>query len=143
MRAFLENVAPAQLAQNARLLGLLDAAINLMRMFCEMDWVIAHAPAGSQFLTSDNPFVFGTQTHTFPISSDCCVGLLTTAASTVSISHRMINSALVHRTNVVNARLSDRFVLGADASYLRQVIRDADIQGKAPQPFARVIANRP
>lgn len=99
----------------------------------DLHWVVAHASAGAQFVTSDNPVVEADSGAflTFPISSDAALLLIPTTEDTVRIAHKDMPDDMVHMTNVETARASERIVLARDGAYLKRVIADAGIDGPA------------
>jgi len=140
---FLKSCVEAEVPQNARLGAIVEAALQLARAFSEMNWLVVHPAFGPTFITTDNPFVFGTRAHTFPISSDCCITMAGATDNTLAFEHALVDSKFVHRTNVVNATLCDRFVLARNEKYLARVVEEADIRGRGPRPMLKPWKTQP
>src|SRR5207244_12019224 len=103
----------------------------------DLDWVVAHAKHGAEFVTSDNPLVESESEKfvTFPLAADSALLLLPTDRDKVVVVHKEMPGELIHGTNVETAKASERLTLASNEEYLRRVVRDAGIEGRGTSPF--------
>lgn len=117
-----------------------ETTIEMQPRIYDLHWVVAHAGAAAQFVTSDNPVVEAQSGSflTFPVASDTALLLLPTSDDMVRIAHKDMPDDMVHLTNVETARASERVVLARDREYLKRVVADSGIEGKTAGPLVDI-----
>ena len=119
---------------------LVEAGIDLMPRVHDLCWLICHAAAGSQFITSDNPVVEDPsgQMVTFPVAADTALMMMAPPTGNLFNYDKDTPPDIVHLTNIETAKASERVVLGRDEDYLRRVVAEAGIEGTGPAPFVDI-----
>jgi hypothetical protein len=128
------------IGHNYRVKLLVEAGFNLMPKVHDLFWIVAHAPDGSEFITSDNP-LFEDETGrllTFPLAADTALMMMSTNAERTHIYHKDAPSEIVHATNIATAQASERLALGRDEAYLRRVVAEAGVEGHALEPLVDI-----
>lgn len=122
---------------NGRVKLLVDTGIELMPRIHDLFWVIGHAGADSQFITTDNPLFEDStgQLVTFPVAADTALLMMTPPGDRTHNYDKDVPAEIVHATNIAAARASERLILGRDEAYLRRVIDEAGIDGHPPPPL--------
>jgi uncharacterized protein DUF4238 len=123
---------------------LVEAGIDFMPRVHDLCWVICHACAGSQFITSDNPVVEDPsgQMITFPVAADTALMMMAPPSDKLFNFDKDMPADIVHLTNIETAKASERLVLGPDESYLRGVVAESGIEGVRPAPLVEIERRR-
>lgn len=114
---------------------MMDHGMELRELFLRSDWVIAHAPAGAEFITSDLPIVTRGPLRSFPLGRSCC--LMMVEGKGDKITHKAMPIDMVHGINLDTAHQAERIVIGSSSDYLRQVVAETRIDSTPPDPIAR------
>lgn len=119
---------------------LLEAGAELQPEMHNMNWFVAHASEGAQFVTSDNPIVESASGVfvTFAVAADTAMMLVPTDAEKVRQFHKIMPDAMVHSTNIETARACEQVVLARDEKYLRRVIAESGIAGTSIAPLVEI-----
>ena len=120
----------------------------------QMDWVFAHPPEGSQFITSDVPFGIIPPKDWKPGGLLSGVGILTPGAvkaipltrRTLLLTfdkgditrHAAMTEAVVRDFNVATAARTERFAIGTDRTLLESLVPAAGINKRGTGPRMRV-----
>jgi len=119
---------------------LVEAGCDLMPRVHDVSWIVAHAAAGAEFVTSDNPLVQigGSEAMTFPVAADTALMLIQVPSGKAHNYDKDMPAEIVYATNVATARECERLVLARSEEYLRRVVEEAGIVGTQPAPFAPI-----
>ncbi len=138
LQTFLTEHRVGNVHQNHRLHFLIETAKTLRVEFYRMDWVMARPQPSAQFVTSDNPLLWGSEAISFPVAHDACLLMFPGDGATECYWTALMRRDVVHSTNVSTARHSERVVISPDEKYLRRIVEAAAIKGRPSPPLTRI-----
>jgi hypothetical protein len=139
--------------RNQTVAMMIELSSEFALLLAQMDWVFAHAPDGSEFITSDVPFGI-IRPRDWKPGFFSGVGILTPGAvksipltrTTMLLAmdkgeitrHTGMPAALVHDFNIATAARTERFALGRDRVLLEDLVPAARIDKRGTGPRMRV-----
>ncbi len=133
---------------------MIELSSEFALLLAQMDWVFAHAPDGSQFITSDVPFGVIPPRDWKPAGLLGGVGILTPGAvkaipltgRTLLLAfdkgeitrHADMTEAVVREFNITATARTERFTIGKDRALLESLIPAAGINKPGTGPRMRV-----
>ena len=133
---------------------MIELSSEFALLLAQMDWVFAHAPDGSQFITSDVPFGIIPPRDWKPEGLLGGVGILTPGAvkaipltgRTLLLAfdkgeitrHADMTEVVVREFNLATTARTERFTIGKDRALLESLIPAAGINKPGTGPRMRV-----